>query len=114
MPENTTHPNEEPEQTCKKTTATIDSRPQVSVDLQRYAHFLEDADLTEKQRREFLKALWSIICSFVELGFHVHPIQQAAASKHLPEDNRLPVLSHAAVGTHTQNEQQKEQQGESR
>ena len=53
------------------------SRPAITVDYERYAHFLEDADLTEDQKREFLQALWSIIVNFVDLGFGVHPLQQA-------------------------------------
>ena len=56
-------------------------QPQViTVDYDLYAHFLEDADLTEDQKREFLQALWNIIVEFVSLGFGVHPAQQAQLS----------------------------------
>ena len=51
--------------------------PVITVDYERYAHFLENADLTEDQKREFLQALWNIIVEFVSLGFGVHPLQQA-------------------------------------
>lgn len=49
----------------------------ITVDYERYAHFLEDSDLTEEQKREFLQTLWNIIVNFVDLGFGVHPLQQA-------------------------------------
>lgn len=52
-------------------------RPVMTVDFERYAHMLEDSDLTEEQKRELLQALWNITVEFVSLGFGVHPIQQA-------------------------------------
>lgn len=61
-------------------------KPKITLDIQAYEHFLEDADLSDDQRREFLEALWSIICSFVELGFGVHPAQQAMAPEKKPAD----------------------------
>lgn len=53
------------------------TRSAITVDYERYAHFLDDSDLTEEQKREFLQTLWSIVCEFVALGFEVHPAQQA-------------------------------------
>lgn len=51
--------------------------PVVLVDYERYAHLLDDPDLSEAEKREFLQKLWEIICVFVSLGFGVHPVQQA-------------------------------------
>jgi hypothetical protein len=51
--------------------------PVITVDYERYAHFLENSDLTEEQKREFLQTIWNIIVEFVSLGFGVHPLQQA-------------------------------------
>ena len=56
---------------------TAPERPVITVDYEKYEHFLEDADLSEDQKREFLQALWQIIVGFVDLGFGVHPVQQA-------------------------------------
>ncbi len=53
------------------------ARPVITVDYERYAHFLEDSDLTEEQKQEFLQTLWNIIVEFVSMGFGVHPLQQA-------------------------------------
>ena len=48
----------------------------ITLDVARYEGFLAASDLTEDERREFLEALWTIIVSFVDLGFGVHPLQQ--------------------------------------
>ena len=53
------------------------ARSIITVDYERYAPLLDDPDLTEEQKREFLQTLWSIVCEFVALGFEVHPAQQA-------------------------------------
>ena len=53
------------------------ARPVITFDYERYAHFLDTADLTEDQKREFLQSLWNIIVQFVSMGFGVHPVQQA-------------------------------------
>lgn len=52
-------------------------RPVITVDYEKYAHFLDDSDLTEDQKQEFLQMLWNIIVEFVSMGFGVHPLQQA-------------------------------------
>ncbi|MEL6259293.1 MAG: hypothetical protein AAFQ67_09575 [Pseudomonadota bacterium] len=48
----------------------------VTVDYERYARFLENADLSEEEKQAFLETLWSVILEFVSLGFGVHPLQQ--------------------------------------
>jgi len=51
--------------------------------------YLEDLNIPEDQRREFLETLWSIMVQFVSLGFGVDTASQAISAK-LFED-RLPV-----------------------
>jgi hypothetical protein len=41
------------------------------LDAGRYSPYLDDIDLTDAQKLELLSALWSIMRSFVELGFDV-------------------------------------------
>ncbi|GFE65540.1 hypothetical protein [Litoreibacter roseus] len=53
----------------------------IEIDTKRYDAYLEDASLTASERAEVLKALWTIVSGFVELGFEVHPAQQAACGK---------------------------------
>ena len=52
-------------------------RPVLTIDYEKYAHFLEDSDLTEDQQQQFLETIWNIIVEFVSLGWGVHPLQQA-------------------------------------
>ncbi|MEO0411733.1 MAG: hypothetical protein AAF221_07855 [Pseudomonadota bacterium] len=65
--------------TTKKTPhlRSAQNKPVITVDYERYAHFLENSDLTEEQKQEFLQAIWNIVVEFVSLGFGVHPLQQA-------------------------------------
>lgn len=52
------------------------AKPTLSVDVERYQHFLDESDLSEAQKAEFIQSLWNIMMSFVELGFGVHPLQE--------------------------------------
>ncbi|MEQ8342214.1 MAG: hypothetical protein RLP08_03420 [Marinovum algicola] len=49
----------------------------LEIDLDHYQSYLDDPDLTADQKTEIVTALWAIITAFVELGFGVHPAQQA-------------------------------------
>jgi hypothetical protein len=51
--------------------------PTLSIDWDLYSEYLEDSDLTDDQKREFIQTLWNIVVSFVDLGFGIHPMQQA-------------------------------------
>lgn len=55
--------------------ATYTSTP--SFDPDKYRIYLEDSELTEDQQREYLEILWSIMMTFVELGFGLDSVQQA-------------------------------------
>ena len=58
----------------------------IEIDLERYQHHLDDPSLTPEQRDEVLSALWFIVSSFVELGFEIHPLQQACGQPEFPLD----------------------------
>lgn len=49
----------------------------VQIDVEKYQAYLDDPSLTDVQREDIIQALWTIIVAFVELGFGVHPVQQA-------------------------------------
>ena len=51
-------------------------RPVITLDVSLFEEYLADSDL----KHEFMKVLWSIIVGFVDLGFGIHPVQQALAS----------------------------------
>ena len=50
--------------------------PHLSIDWDAYLPLLENEDISEEQKRELIEALWSIMVSFVDLGFGIHPLQQ--------------------------------------
>lgn len=52
------------------------ARPIVAVDVEKYQAYLDDPNLSEEQKEEFLQAIWSIMVAYVELGFGVHPLQE--------------------------------------
>lgn len=52
------------------------ARPVLTVDVEKYQAYLDESGLSDEQKEEFLRALWSIMVSFVELGFGVHPLQE--------------------------------------
>lgn len=52
------------------------ARPVLTVDVKKYEALLDDPDLSDAQKEEFLRALWSVVVTFVELGFGVHPLQE--------------------------------------
>ncbi|MEM9375589.1 MAG: hypothetical protein AAGA72_05175 [Pseudomonadota bacterium] len=68
---------------CDHTKETIHAPPtpakkkpfSVEVDFERYAPLLDDPNLSEDQKREFLQAVWSIVTAFVDLGFDVGPVK---------------------------------------
>ncbi len=51
--------------------------PRLTIDWDAYLPFFEDEDISDEDKRKLIEALWSIMVSFVDLGFGVHPVQQA-------------------------------------
>jgi len=50
--------------------------PMLTVDVERYQEYLDGTDMTDAQKEELLQALWSMVVTFVEMGFGVHPLQE--------------------------------------
>lgn len=72
--------NEQAVSPCNKHSRAQTPRSKsVEIDVEAYQSLLDQAELTNEQRTEFLEAMWSIIVAFIDLGFDVHPVQQAAA-----------------------------------
>ena len=59
-----------------KTEFDASTKPILSVDVERYQSYLDNTELSEAEKAEFLQSLWNIIVSFVELGYGVHPLQE--------------------------------------
>ena len=62
---------------------TATPKPTLTVVVEKYQAYLDGSDMTEAQKEEFLQALWSILVSFVELGFGVHPLQEVCGKTSL-------------------------------
>lgn len=76
-----------PEKSIEKQTSDIGAvdgeckvKPALTIDYALYEKHLDESDLTDEQKQEFLDTLWSVIVGFVDLGFGVHPLQQGAPS----------------------------------
>lgn len=56
---------------------TKPDRQILRIDYALYESHLKNSDLSEIEKQAFLESLWNIIVGFVDLGFGVHPLQQA-------------------------------------
>ncbi len=48
------------------------------LDISKYTRFVEGFDLSGKQKRELIQAVWQIMESFVDRGWGIHPLQQGS------------------------------------
>lgn len=51
--------------------------PVLTIDYAYYEKLLENSDASDEEKREFIQTLWNLIVNFVDLGFGIHPLQQA-------------------------------------
>ena len=50
--------------------------PHLQFDWQLYASMLDDSDIAEEQKQQFLECLWSLIVNIIDMGIGIHPLQQ--------------------------------------
>ncbi|MEM6656684.1 MAG: hypothetical protein AAF625_01245 [Pseudomonadota bacterium] len=55
------------------------NRERLEVDVDRYQSFLDSSGVSDEHKAEFLKALWTVIVAFVDLGYGIHPVQTGGA-----------------------------------
>lgn len=60
--------------------------PALEIDYALYEEMLKDSQWNDEQKREFIETMWSVIVSFVDLGFGIHPAQQAQTECEQVED----------------------------
>jgi hypothetical protein len=53
----------------------------LEVDVAKYLEFTKDMEITEDQQRQLIEAMWQIMMAFADVGFGIHPVQQASAEK---------------------------------
>lgn len=69
----------------------------LTLDVEFYQSFLDDADIPEDKKRELIETLWQIVVNFIDLGFGIHPLQQSGHQVE-PSDPELEQLGrHPAV-----------------
>ena len=56
------------------------SPPTLIIDWELYGKYLDGSDLSDAEKCEFLETIWAIVVSAVDLGFGVHPVQQATGN----------------------------------
>ncbi|MCF6317102.1 MAG: hypothetical protein L3J30_12655 [Marinosulfonomonas sp.] len=56
------------------------SPPTLTIDWELYGKYLDESDLSDAEKRAFLETIWSIVVSAVDLGFGIHPVQQATGN----------------------------------
>jgi hypothetical protein len=54
-----------------KTEFSRKAMPTLTVDWQLYAQFLAESDMTDAEKREVIETLWSIVVTFIDMGFDV-------------------------------------------
>ena len=79
--------------------------PALEIDYALYERLLAESDWSDEQKREFIDTLWSIVVQFVDLGFGIHPLQQAGAPVDIPEEFLPPDLADVIELDESSNEQ---------
>ncbi|ARE41696.1 hypothetical protein RGUI_3555 [Rhodovulum sp. P5] len=49
----------------------------VGIDMAKYREVFDDPDLPDAEKDAIILALWGILVNFADLGFGVHPVQEA-------------------------------------
>ena len=58
----------------------------LTLDIDTYQALLDDPELSDDQKREFLETIWSIVVQFVDMGFGVEATQLALNANEAPRD----------------------------
>jgi len=68
------------------------NRAAVEFDFKAYLPFLEDNTIPDIEKKKLIEAVWSIVLTFVDIGFDVHPVQHVLNARNapiLPQENAL-------------------------
>ena len=77
QPKPTAH---EREPTQNKTTSKPQSPTKplaLTLDVEAYLSQLEDWEMSEEEKLEFIACFWELLLSFAQIGFDIHPAQEA-------------------------------------
>lgn len=62
-------------------TTEPNSFPALSFDADEFIQYVKDHDLSEAEAYEFLATVWVYVVAWVDMGFGIHPIQQAQKAR---------------------------------
>lgn len=63
--------------------------PTLTVDWEVYAQMLDASDMSDAQKQEYIETIWSIVVSFVDLGFGINAVQQVCEQPLILDDLRI-------------------------
>jgi len=74
----------------------------IECDYAYFQTFLDDSDISEEEAKAFIDDMWVTICQFAQLGYAVHPVQQALDATDEGQDNcgqvqKIPAESPARI-----------------
>lgn len=68
--------HDQTKQPLSQSSASVSAtQPSVEIDFEAYLPYLEDADICEDEKLKLIETLFSIMRSFCDLGFGIHPVQ---------------------------------------
>lgn len=80
-------------------------RPRIlHVDVDRFQHHLDNTDLTDAEKAEYLHIIWSTLLEFMDLGYGVHPLQQSCGQD-VENASDSPAAAHDLVSLANQSNQ---------
>ncbi|MEM9211734.1 MAG: hypothetical protein AAGA63_09615 [Pseudomonadota bacterium] len=53
----------------------------LTLDIDYYQSLLDDPEVSEDQKREYLETIWPIVVQFIDWGYGIHPVQQTDAAQ---------------------------------
>lgn len=59
--------------------------PTLAIDWDLYGHYLDESGLPEADKRLLIETLWSIVVSFVDLGFRLGPVAESCGQAGRPD-----------------------------
>ncbi len=85
-----------------KQTKETENYKTLTFDADYYQGFLDDADIPNDQKREFLETLWNIMVQFVDMGFGIEATQLATDCQTLeasPQESTRKTIAKEEINT---------------
>jgi hypothetical protein len=66
---------------CNEETKEIATSPPTLVldteKLLEYQKYLDESDMSEAEKEEFVQTMWHLVCEMILIGFKIHPLQKS-------------------------------------